>query len=116
MDAPTGLSQIFTQFPDSCINKEGWYEIMEKGTVTLYREIVKTVSENKPYGSATTEQKINTSFKYQMQLGTVCKQVPKINDFINELIVLNPAFKSAVAWSKIFRQKIRRLALCSHEI
>jgi hypothetical protein len=105
IDSATGQTQIYTQFPDSCINKIGWYEIMEKGSLTLFREIVKMVTENKPYGSATTEQKVNTSYKYQMRTGTVCKQVVKINDFINELIVLNPAFKTVVSGQKFSDKK-----------
>jgi hypothetical protein len=105
VDATTGQSQIFSQFPDSCISKQGWYEIMEKGPLTLYREIIKTVTENKPYGSATTEQKVNTTYKYQMRAGTVCKQVVKINDFINELTLLNPAFGKTVAGQKFTDKK-----------
>jgi hypothetical protein len=70
---------------------------MEKGSVTLFREIVKIVTENKPYGSATTEQKVNTTYKYQMRSGTVCKQVPRINDFINELTLLNSDFKIVIS-------------------
>jgi hypothetical protein len=40
-----------------------------------------------------------------MRTGTVCKQVVKINDFINELIVLNPGFKTVVSGQKFSDKK-----------
>jgi len=81
-----GESHIYTQTPDLCTtNKTGWYEVLEKGKITLYGEIIKTVTENKPYGSATTEQKVTTTYKYWMQAGTGCTKQGKINDFINEI-------------------------------
>ncbi len=80
--------------------------MLEKGNVILYREIIKTVTENKPYGSATTEQKVTTSYKYLMHVGTVCRQVNKINDFITELKKLNPGIEPVVAGQKYSDKKV----------
>jgi hypothetical protein len=106
-DPVTGDAHIYSQTLESCANnKQGWYEVLEKGNVNLFREIIKTISENKPYGSATTEQKVNTSYKFWMQAGTGCRQVNKINDFIAELKKINPGFESLVAGQKYSDKKV----------
>ena len=103
----TGEAHIYTQTPDLCTgNKPAWYEVLEKGRIILYSEINKTITETQPYGSATTEQKVATSYKYWMQSGTECRQVNKLNDFINELKKMNPAFGQAVAGQKYSDKKI----------
>lgn len=43
---------------------QGWYHWLHTGKASLYKYIKKDLSENKPYGSATTEQRINTKEKY----------------------------------------------------
>ncbi len=63
-DPATGNLLVFTTMIECNTANSGWYEIIEKGKVNLYREITKTITENKPYGSATTEQKVNTYYKY----------------------------------------------------
>jgi hypothetical protein len=106
-DPVTGNSNVFSQTFESCTHqKPGWYEVLEKGNIVLFREIIKTVSENKPYGSATTEQKVATSYKYWMQDITGCIQVNKINDFITELKKINGAFEPAVAGQKYSDRKV----------
>jgi hypothetical protein len=80
--------------------------VLEKGKVFLYGEIIKTVTENKPYGSATTKQKVNTTYKYLMNAGTGCRQVNKINDFITELKKINAGIEPAVAGQKYSDKKV----------
>jgi hypothetical protein len=105
-DTATGDTRIFSQTLDSCANdKPGWYEVLEKGNVSLFMEIIKTVTENKPYGSATTEQKVTTYNKFWMRAGAGCRQVNKINDFIDELKKINPGFESSVAGQKYSGKK-----------
>jgi len=106
-NSATGEAHIYTQTLDLCTtNKPGWYEVLEKGKITFYSEILKTVTENKPYGSATTEQKVVTNYKYWALTGTGCTQPGKINDFINELKKINPAFEQAVAGQKYSDKKM----------
>lgn len=106
-DPVTGDAHIFSQTFESCTNhKPGWYEVLEKGNVVLFREIIKTVSENKPYGSATTEQKVVTTYKYWMQDRTGCIQVNKIYDLINELKKLNASFEPVGAGHKYSDKKV----------
>ena len=44
--------------------KQGWYVPLVQGTASLYKLFDKTVREDKPYGSALTEQRIVTKEKY----------------------------------------------------
>lgn len=44
--------------------KQGWYVPLVQGTASLYKSFDKTLREDKPYGSALTEQKIVTKEKY----------------------------------------------------
>lgn len=56
----------------------GWYQLLDTGTVTLYRRYVKTIKENKPYGIATVEQTISTASNYYILINAVFTQVKKI--------------------------------------
>jgi hypothetical protein len=52
--------------------KVGLYLQLVEGDVSLYQEVTKTIRENKPYGSAVTEQKIvNMEKFYLVQKGTL---------------------------------------------
>ncbi len=61
----------------STIEKPGWYELLDTGTVRLYKRHNKSIRENKPYGSATTEQYITTSYSYYIFTNTVFTPVKK---------------------------------------
>jgi len=43
---------------------KGWYELLGEGTASAFKQIRKQINEDKPYGSATVEQSIHTSFLY----------------------------------------------------
>lgn len=61
----------------SAITK-GWYQLLDTGTLCLYKQYHKSIRENKPYGSATTEQSITTSFHYYILINSVFTPVKKI--------------------------------------
>jgi hypothetical protein len=44
--------------------KDGWYLWLQSGKASLYQIIRKELTEEKPYGSATTEQRIKTKKEY----------------------------------------------------
>ena len=44
--------------------KKGWYQWLHSGTVSLYRFFQKDLFEQKPYGSASVEQRIATKERY----------------------------------------------------
>ncbi len=85
---------------------KGWYEVLEKGKISLHRKIIKNVSEVKPYGSATTEQKVITTYSYWMSNGSSCKQVKKIGDLQAELIQANPAMQQKIPQRKLSDKKV----------
>ncbi|HEY9363548.1 MAG TPA: hypothetical protein VIQ00_09825 [Chitinophagaceae bacterium] len=46
------------------LHKNQWYQSLEAGTTSLYKQIKKGISESQPYGAATYEQKISTTPVY----------------------------------------------------
>lgn len=58
--------------------EKGWYQLLDTGVVTLYKRYLKSIKENKPYGSATVEQIITTSGYYYILLNTVFTPIKKI--------------------------------------
>jgi hypothetical protein len=56
----------------------GWYQLLDTGKVWLYKHHNKSTRENKPYGSATTEQYITTSYSYYILVDSVFTPVKKI--------------------------------------
>jgi hypothetical protein len=58
--------------------EKGWYEMLDTGTVRLYKRHNKSIRENKPYGSATVEQYITTTYSYYMLINSIFTPVKKI--------------------------------------
>jgi hypothetical protein len=59
---------------------EGWYQWLHSGNATLYKYFKKSISENKPYGSATTEQSISTAEQYLVLYNNVLLEIKRIKD------------------------------------
>jgi len=55
----------------------GWYQLLDTGATWLYKRHNKSVREDKPYGSATTEQHITTSYNYYIIVNSVFTPVKK---------------------------------------
>lgn len=88
---PSGGTMVFSWGIPECPQAKGWFEVLEKGKANLFRKHVKVINEVKPYGSATAEQKVVTTYTYWYQVGNTCKPVRKISELREELAVLNPA-------------------------
>jgi hypothetical protein len=58
----------------------GWYQLLVSGTATVYKKIKKTISESKPFNSATTEQTINTNNYYFVVVNGAINVVKKLKD------------------------------------
>jgi hypothetical protein len=43
---------------------KGWYQLLVEGKASVFKQIKKHMRENKPYGSATIERSVFTSFQY----------------------------------------------------
>jgi hypothetical protein len=67
---------------ENCTNatKNSWYLWLSTGTVSLYKSFKKALSEMRPYGSATTEQRIKTTEKYVVLYNNAFLEVKKIKD------------------------------------
>lgn len=61
--------------------KKGWYQWLHTGTsASLYKFFNKTLVENKPYGSATTEQSIKTTSQYLVLYNNALLEIKKLKD------------------------------------
>ncbi len=92
--------------PGCTTSLKGWYEVLEKGKTSLYRKPLKNVQESKQYGSATTEQKVVTTYTYWFSNGTSCKQVKKISELQQELVMQNPAMNGKMPQRKLSDRKV----------
>ena len=43
---------------------KGWYQLLAEGKASVFKQIEKQMNENKPYGSATIERSVQTTFQY----------------------------------------------------
>ena len=60
---------------------------VDKGKTTIYKLIIKNMTESKPYGSATTEQRISTTgqyFIYHHSTFTRVKKIKEIPDLLGD--------------------------------
>jgi len=60
--------------------KDSWYLWLCSGKASLYQIFSKTLSETKPYGSATSEQHMKTSEKYLILYNSSFSEVKKLKD------------------------------------
>ncbi|HEX7847637.1 MAG TPA: hypothetical protein VF476_17675 [Chitinophagaceae bacterium] len=58
----------------------GWYQVLTSGKATLYKKIHKQLDENRPYSSATTEQRISNINQYFILFNGSFTRVKKIKD------------------------------------
>jgi hypothetical protein len=79
----------------------GCFEVMEKGKATLYRKLIKKIEEFKPYGSATVEQKVLTSYQYWIQAGNACQAVKNLQELQSILLQADPAFRQKIPPGKL---------------
>ena len=101
-DPVTNVIRIFTKSIPGCTTaSQGWHEVLETGKLTLYKEIVKTIAENKPYGSATTEQTILTKYNYWVMTGNACRPVKKISELTALLLQSDPGFNAKLPQRKL---------------
>lgn len=71
----------------------GWYQLLDSGSVSIYKLYIKTIRENKPYSSATYEQTILTTNRYYIFKNALLTQISKfkqipdmLQDKKNELL------------------------------
>lgn len=57
---------------------EGWYQLLDTGTVQLYKQYFKTMRVDRAYNSARHEKFITTTFRYYIFVNTVFTLVKNI--------------------------------------
>jgi hypothetical protein len=62
-----------------------WYQQLQSGTVSLYKQIEKIVVETTPFNSATVEKSIKTTEKYFLQRGYILTPIKKTKDLLEAL-------------------------------
>lgn len=63
--------------------EKDFYELLQTGKAELYKQHKKRILENKPYGSATIEQTIQTNFRYYLLLNGQWIKLNKLRDLPN---------------------------------
>ena len=72
---------IFSDFIETTDKPEkGFYELLQTGKAELYKQYSKRILENKPYGSATVEQTIQTNLRYFVLLNGKWIKLNKVKD------------------------------------
>lgn len=105
-DALTGQIRVYTQsIPDCPGTAPGWHELLEKGKLNLYRQILKSISESKIYGSATAEQTVITTYNYWIQTGDACRPVKKISELIELISRSDPGFPGKLPQKRFSEKK-----------
>lgn len=72
------LFSPFLQLPGTV--EPGWYQLLASGPATMYKRILKTIQEDRPYNSATTEQTIHTSGQYFIFANATFSHIKKFKD------------------------------------
>ena len=63
--------------------EKDFYELLQAGKAELYKQYKKRILENKPYGSATVEQTIQTNLRYYVLLNDTWIKLNKLKDLPN---------------------------------
>ena len=72
---------IFSEYIEAATKPEkDFYELLQAGKAELYKQHKKRMIENRPYGSATLEQTIQTDFRYFILLNGQWTRIKKLKD------------------------------------
>jgi hypothetical protein len=69
----------FLQTPGMVVGS-GWYQVLASGPAAMYKHILKTMQEERPYNSATTEQTIRTSGEYFLFANATFTHIKKLKE------------------------------------
>ena len=89
----TGQSFTFIKTDQLCqTNPRTWFQVLDTGKALLLKSQPKQVTEYKPYGSATTEEKITTSINYYLLYKQECLTIKSAQELWEKLNVEMPGF------------------------
>lgn len=104
----------FVQFTDAETKKPEWLQRLATGKASLYKKFSKSLSENKPYGSATTEQEIKTTEIYLVHYNQAMLQIKKLKDAPAVLANKKAALEEWLRTERGFSMDDRFIALINY--
>lgn len=97
-DTKTGEPRIFLHSDFTCSRpQKTWYELLDSGKAVLLKFDKRIMKENKPYGSATTEQIIHSRIEYLLIYNYECFSFRNRKELEQILKQSAPEFNIAVA-------------------
>lgn len=78
-----------------------FYELLETGKAELYKQHKKKLLENKPYGSATIEQTIQTEIRYYILVNGQWIRIKKMKDLVTAFYKKNKEIGKFITEKKI---------------
>jgi hypothetical protein len=94
----TGQSFTFIKTDQLCqSNPRTWFQVLDTGKALLLKSQPKQVTEYKPYGSATTEEKITSSVYYFLLYKQECSALKSAQDLWEKLDKEMPGFTEKTA-------------------
>jgi hypothetical protein len=85
-------------------SKKIWYQQLNSGAVTLYKQLEKNIVESTPFNSATIEKSIKTKEKYFLLKGQMLIPIKKMKDLL-EVLNDQPAALQKINKEKQFSEK-----------
>ena len=81
--------------------EKSFYELLQTGTAEFYKQYKKLLSESKPYGSATEEQRIHTQTNYYLLKTGRWEKIKKLKDLLEVLNDKSAEIKDFIANNKV---------------
>jgi hypothetical protein len=103
-DSISGAQYHFTHssfLSENAETKQSWLLELASGHAKLYKHEKKIVNENRPYNSATTEQRILNNYAYYILFENQLRRVKKTSDIAELLVSKKPALLDYIKTNKL---------------
>lgn len=92
-DVTNGSNYFFARFGSSCgQSPKTWFQVLDTGAVWLLKTDIRSSTEVKAYGSASTEEKIMSTIRYYLMRGTACQVIKSVQEAYSFLAESKPGF------------------------
>ncbi|HEX2628805.1 MAG TPA: hypothetical protein VHM26_07335 [Chitinophagaceae bacterium] len=91
-----------SSLPDAKDLSPGWYQMLTDGTATLFKFVTKSITESRPYGSATVEQVIISADEYFLSTTTSFSKIKKFNSIPDMLPAKKDELKKYINSNKLY--------------
>ena len=87
--------------PENADTKQSWLLELASGSANLYKHEKKIINENRPYNSATTEQRILNTYTYYVLFEKQLRRVKKTSDIAELLASKKPILLDYIKTNKL---------------